>query len=73
MKKSEILECGKTFNFELRKEVTDLSGNTFFSMQNATTDLTPIFRDQRDRNFFLIGMYSSKKANKLMKSWENSR
>lgn len=30
MKKSEILEYGKTCNFELDKEVKDLSGNTFF-------------------------------------------
>ena len=73
MKKSEILEYGKTCNFELDKEVKDLSGNTFFSLRNATTDLTPIFRDQRNGNFFLIGMYSSQKANKLMKSFKNSR
>lgn len=41
MKKSEILEYGKTCNFELDKEVKDLSGNTFFSLRNPTTDLTP--------------------------------
>ena len=45
MKKSEILEYGKTCNFELDKEVKDLSGNTFFSLRNPTTDLTPIYRD----------------------------
>lgn len=39
MKKSEILEYGKTCNFELDKEVKDLSGNTFFSLRNPTTDL----------------------------------
>lgn len=50
MKKSEILEYGKTCNFELDKEVKDLSGNTFFSLRNPTTDLTPIYRDQKDKN-----------------------
>ena len=50
MKKSEILEDGKTCNFEVDKEVKDLSGNTFFSLRNPTTDLTPIYRDQKDNS-----------------------
>lgn len=73
MKKSEILEYGKACNFELDKEVKDLSGNTFFSMRNATTDLIFVYRDQKDGNFFLIGMFPSEKANKLMNKVKNSR
>lgn len=45
MKKSEILEVARSCNFELNKEVKDLSGNTFFSLRNVTTDLVPIYRD----------------------------
>ena len=73
MKKSEILEYGKTCNFELDKEVKDLSGNTFFSLKNATTDLIPIYRDQKDGNFFLMGLYPSERTNKLMNKIRNSR
>lgn len=73
MKKSEILEYGKTCNFELDKEVKDLSGNTFFSLRNVNTDLTPIYRDQKDGNFFLMGLYPSEKVNKLMNKVKNSR
>ena len=72
MKKSEILEYGKTCNFKLDKEVKDLSGNTFFSLKNATTDLIPIYRDQKDGNFFLMGLYPSEKTNKLMNKIRNS-
>ena len=73
MKKSEILEYGKTCNFELDKEVKDLSGNTFFSLRNATTDLTPIYRDQKDGNFFLMGLYPFGKTDKLMELLKNRR
>ena len=73
MKKSEILEVARSCNFELNKEVKDLSGNTFFSLQNVTTDLVPIYRDQKDRDFFLMGLYSAEKANKLMNKWKNRR
>lgn len=73
MKKSEILEYGKACNFELDKEVKDLSGNTFFSMRNATTDLIFVYRDQKDGNFFLIGMFPSEKVNRLMNRVKNSR
>lgn len=73
MKKSEILEVARSCNFELNKEVKDLSGNTFFSLRNATTDLVPIYRDQKDRDFFLMGLYPEEKANKLMDKWKNRR
>ena len=73
MKKSEILEYGKTCNFELDKEVKDLSGNTFFSLRNVTTDLTPICRDQKDGNFFLMGLYPFGKTDKLMDLFKNRR
>jgi hypothetical protein len=66
MRKAEILEAGKTCDFELDKEVKDLSGNTFFSLRNPTIDLIVIYRDQKDGDFFLVGSYSSVKANKLM-------
>lgn len=66
MKKSEILEVAKSCSFVLGKEIKDLSGNTFFSLRNATTDLIPIYRDQKDEDFFLMGLYPSEKANKLM-------
>lgn len=73
MKKSEILEYGKTCNFELGKEAKDLSANTFFSLKNATTDSIPIHRDQKDENFFLMGLYPPGKTNKLMNKIRNSR
>mgnify|MGYP004572710641 FL=1 len=64
MKKSEILECGRTCNFRLEKEIKDLSGNTFFSLKNETTDLMFIYRDQKDGNFYLMGLYPFGKAEK---------
>lgn len=73
MKKSEILEVARSCNFELNKEVKDLSGNTFFSLRNVTADLVPIYRDQKDRDFFLMGLYPAEKANKLMDKWKNRR
>lgn len=51
MKKSEILEYGKTCDFELDKECKDCSGNTFFSLRNETIDLRVMYRDQKRRKF----------------------
>lgn len=45
MKKSEILNYGKVCNFELDREVKDLSGNTFFSLRNETIDTRVLYRD----------------------------
>lgn len=73
MKKSEILEIARSCNFELNKEVKDLSGNTFFSLRNVTTDLVPICRDQKDRDFFLMGLYPSEKDKKLMEILKDRR
>lgn len=73
MKKSEILEVARSCNFELNKEVKDLSGNTFFSLRNVTTDLVPIYRDQKNRDFFLMGLYPSEKAKKLMEILKDRR
>lgn len=73
MKKSEILECARTCNFELDKEIKDLSGNKFFSLKNETTDLIFIYRDQKDRDFFLMGLYNSEKAEKLMELLKNKK
>lgn len=66
MKKSEVLEFAKASNFELDKEEVDLSENTFRNVRNVTTDLVFILRDQKDENFFLMGIYPSVKADKLM-------
>ena len=73
MKKSEVLEYAKTCNFKLEKEVKDLSGNTFFSLKNETTDLTPIYRDQKEGNFFLMGLYPFGKTEKLMELLKNRK
>lgn len=73
MKKAEILEYAKECNLELDKEVNDLSGNVFFSLRDKTSDLTIIYRDQKDGNFFIIGLYPSVKANKLMENVKFSR
>ena len=73
MKKSEILKVARSCNFELNQEVKDLSGNTFFSLRNATTDLVPIYRDQKDSDFFLMGLYPSEKAKKLMEILKDRR
>lgn len=73
MKKSDMLKNAKLCNFEPDEEVKDLSGNTFVSFHNETTDLIPIYRDQKDGNFFLIGLFSSNRANKLIKAFEGRR
>nr|DAP60066.1 MAG TPA: monocytogenes binding protein [Caudoviricetes sp.] len=73
MKKQEVLEYAKTCNFKLEKEVKDLSGNTFFSLKNETTDLTLIYRDQKDGNFFLMGLYPFGKTEKLMELLKNRK
>ena len=38
MTKAYIIEFAKSCNFEIDKEVKDLSGNTFFSLRHITTD-----------------------------------
>lgn len=73
MKKAEILKYAKECNLELDKEVNNLSGNVFFSLRDTTSDLTIIYRDQKDGNFFIIGLYPSVKANKLMENVKFSR
>lgn len=75
MTKTYIIEFAKSCNFEIDKEVKDLSGNTFFSLRHITTetDLIAIYRDQKDGNFYLLGLYKSDKANKLMERFKNSK
>lgn len=75
MTKAYIIEFAKSCNFEMDKEVKDLSGNTFFSLRYITTetDLIAIYRDQKDGNFYLLGLYKSDKANQLMERLKNSK
>lgn len=75
MTKAYIIEFAKSCNFEMDKEVKDLSGNTFFSLRHikTETDLIAIYRDQKDGNFYLLGLYKSDKANKLMERFKNSK
>lgn len=75
MTKTYIIEFAKSCNFEMDKEVKDLSGNTFFSLRHITTqtDLVAIYRDQNDGNFYLLGLYKYDKANKLMERFKNSK
>lgn len=75
MRKAYIIEFAKSCNFEMDKEVKDLSGNTFFSLRHITaeTDLIAIYRDQKDGNFYLLGLYKSDKANQLMERFKNSK
>lgn len=73
MKKSDILEIAKSCHFDLYEQVRDLSGNTFFSLRNASADFILIYRDQNDGNFFSIGSYSLEQAKKLMNKVKNSR
>ena len=73
MTKVELLEYAKAFNFELDKEVKDLSGNSFLSLRNETIDTRVIYRDQKDDDFFIVGLYSSEKADKLLKKFKYSR
>ena len=60
MTKAYIIEFAKSCNFEMDKEVKDLSGNTFFSLR-------------QDGNFYLLGLYKSDKANQLMERFKNSK
>ena len=74
MKKNELLSNAKKYNFEVLKEVKDLSGNTFISLyHNKITDFIFIFRNQKDNNFFLIGSYPLKKANNLIDRFKASK
>ena len=75
MTKAYIIEFAKSCNFKIDKEVKDLSGNTFFSLRHITTetDLIAIYRDQKEGKFFLLGLYKSDKANKLMERFKNSK
>lgn len=75
MTKAYIIEFAKSCNFEMDKEMKDLSGNTFFSLRHITTetDLIAIYRDQKDGNFYLLGLYKSDKANQLMERFKKSR
>ena len=75
MTKAYIIEFAKSCNFKIDKEVKDFSGNTFFSLRHITTetDLIAIYRDQKDGKFFLLGLYKSDKANKLMERFKNSK
>lgn len=67
MEKQEMLKIAKSCNFYQDKELKDLSGNTFVSFRNEATDLIFIYRDQKDGKFFLIGLFKSDRAKKLMK------
>jgi len=75
MTKAYIIKFAKSCDFEIDKEVKDLSGNTFFSLRYITTetDLIAIYRDQKDGNFYLLGLYKSDKANQLMERFKNSK
>lgn len=75
MTKAYIIKFAKSCNFEMHKEVKDLSGNTFFSLRHITTetDLVAIYRDQKNGNFYLLGLYKPDKANKLMERFKNSK
>lgn len=73
MKRVDILEVARSCRFDLYEQVKDLSGNTFFSLRNASADFILIYRDQNDGNFFSIGSYSLERAKKLMNKVKNSR
>ena len=75
MTKAYIIKFAKSCNFEMDKEVKDLSGNTFFSLRHITTetDLVAIYRDQKNGKFYLLGLYKPDKANKLMERFKNSK
>lgn len=75
MTKAYIIKFAKSCNFEMDKEVKDLSGNTFFSLRHVTTetDLVAIYRDQKNGEFYLLGLYKPDKANKLMEIFKNSK
>ena len=50
MKKNELLSNAKKYNFEVLKEVKDLSGNTFISLyHNKITDFIFIFRKGNEK------------------------
>lgn len=55
MTKAYIIEFAKSCNFEMDKEVKDLSGNTFFSLRHTTTetDLVAIYREIRKTENFI--------------------
>lgn len=66
MTKTYILEIAELNNFKVDREVKDLAGTHFFTLCNPTTDLVAMYRDQKDENYFLVGLYRSASANKMM-------
>lgn len=73
MTKLEVLENARECNFEIDEEVKDLSGNTFLSFHNTNgAKAIFVFRNQKDDDFYLLGVYSIKKAHKLMKRIKES-
>ena len=66
MKKADVLRIGKISNFVFNKELQDLTGTRFLVLHYASTDTIAIFRDQKDNDFFLLGLYNSEAANKFL-------
>ena len=73
MKREEMINIAKSNNYELCREVVDLSGNIFCMFFNKCVDLVFIYIDQKDGDFFMIGLYPYSKAMRLMDRFEVSR
>lgn len=73
MTKSYILEIAELSNFKVEREVKDLAGTHFFTLCNPTTDLVAMYRDHKDGDYFLMGLYTSESANKMMDRVQKTR
>ena len=73
MTKAYILEIAELNNFRIDREVKDLAGTHFFTLCNPTTDLVAMYRDHKDADYFLMGLYPSNSANEMMDRIQKTR
>lgn len=73
MTKGYILEIAESANFKIGREVKDLAGTHFFTLCNPTTDFVAMYRDHKDGDYFLMGLYKDHVANKMMDRVKKTR
>lgn len=66
MTKGYILEIAERNNFNIDREVSDLAGTHFFTVSNPTTDLVFMYRDHKDGDYYLMGLYKVNEGNRMM-------
>lgn len=73
MTKGYILEIAELSNFKVDREAKDLAGTHFFTLCNPTTDLVAMYRDHKDGDYFLMGLYKANEATKMLNRVQKTR